>query len=127
MYVQNMYIHRYNQFSQRHYRYPLEDVDLTSPMFDENIHDNDFDFPKPHSSNICMYCLCHFESRNKLFHHLGFMNIDIGRDKRYHDNQRRHKRKFSITRRMRQYVPLKRRNFNEVASLTGLVAKKLKL
>ena len=122
-------MYKYNQYAQRHYKYRLEDIDMSSPMFDESLHDNDLNFSKPYPSHICMYCECFFESRNKLFHHLGFMNIDIGRDKKYYQNQKSHKRKFSIIKRkpLKQLNLYKSRDCDDVASLTGMIAKKLKL
>lgn len=122
-----MYIHKYNQYTQKHYRYALEDVDLTSPMFDERIHDNNIEVIAPTSCNVCMYCDCVFESRNKLFYHLGYMNIDIGRDKDYYKQQKRHKRRFSLVKRFRYFVPLKQKNREDANFLSGVMSKKLKL
>lgn len=73
-----MFVYKFNNFTQKYYKYDTDDIDLFTDMFDENLHNNDIT-PMVCNPNQCMYCCTVFSSRNKLFHHLGFMNIDIRR------------------------------------------------
>jgi hypothetical protein len=70
-----MFIYKYNSFTKQYYKYEADDVNLFSPMFDNDIHDNNTTYISLHR-NICMYCNTCFASRNKLFHHLSYMNIN---------------------------------------------------
>jgi hypothetical protein len=71
-----MFVYKYNDFTKKYYKYDSDDVDLFEPMFDEELHDNDMT-PLVKHPTTCMYCNTKFSSRNQLFHHLGYMNIDI--------------------------------------------------
>lgn len=71
-----MYVFRKNPFIQKHFRYDTDDVDIFTPMFDESLHDNET-LPDQSCKYTCGYCQTLFQSRNQLFHHLGFMGIDI--------------------------------------------------
>ena len=71
-----MFVYRYNEYTKKYYKYDSDNVDLFDPMFDENLHDNELTLSPQHKT-MCMYCNTKFSSRNQLFHHLGYMNIDI--------------------------------------------------
>jgi len=80
-----MFVYSYNNYNGKLYKYKLDEIDLFPPMFNIEIHDNDL-IPASYdktSANYkfekykCMYCHTYFASRNKLFYHLGFMNINI--------------------------------------------------
>lgn len=71
-----MFIYKFNQHTKKYYKYDTDDVDIFTPMFDEGLHDNSID-PTAFHRHVCVYCNTAFSSRNKLFHHLGYMNIDI--------------------------------------------------
>lgn len=77
-----MFLYKFDWFTKKYYKYDTDDVDLFSPMFDDKLHDNDIT-PSNLSKRICMYCNTCFSSRNKLFHHLSYMNINT---KPYNDN-----------------------------------------
>jgi hypothetical protein len=49
---------------------------MQTPMFDESLHKNEHNalIVDPY---VCSYCQTSFDSRNKLFYHLGFMGIDV--------------------------------------------------
>ena len=70
-----MFLYKFNWFTNKYYKYDTDDVDLFSPMFDDKLHDNNVTHLNL-SKRICMYCNTCFTSRNKLFHHLSFMNIN---------------------------------------------------
>lgn len=70
-------INRYNSYNGKNYVYNIENQDiLFSPQFDVELHNNDLT-PLFLDRTKCMYCHTIFSSRRALFHHLGFMNIDI--------------------------------------------------
>lgn len=71
-----MYMFRKNPFTQKHYRYDTDDFDIFTEMFNDEIHDNT-EVPVMSCRYTCGYCDVLFESRNQLFHHLGYMGIDI--------------------------------------------------
>lgn len=73
-----MIISSYNKFTKKYYEYDTEDVDESGPMFNKELHNNDItvQWNYPHKTT-CAYCNTCFESRNKLFNHLGYMGIDI--------------------------------------------------
>lgn len=50
--------------------------------FDESVHTHDIHFEHLLDENktTCCYCNVTFPSRNKLFYHLGYMNIDIRKE-----------------------------------------------
>ena len=74
----NMLIYRFNQYTNKYYSYDMSCHDVNDPMFDETLHNIDvtpiIDDEKP---SICAYCGTDFKKRNKLFYHLGFMNINV--------------------------------------------------
>lgn len=72
-----MFVYRYNEYTKKYYKYDSDDVDLFDPMFDEDLHDNNL--TSKHNTK-CLYCNTEFHSRNQLYHHLGYMNIDIRKD-----------------------------------------------
>jgi hypothetical protein len=71
-----MFVYKYNEYTKKYYKYDSDLVDLFDPMFDDDLHDNNLT-PMTLLTKKCMYCNTEFSSRNQLFHHLGFMNIDI--------------------------------------------------
>lgn len=71
-----MYLIRKNPFTGKHYRYDTDDHDIFTEMFNDDMHDNR-EIPDMSSRYTCGYCQVMFESRNQLFHHLGYMGIDI--------------------------------------------------
>lgn len=73
-----MIISSYNTFTQKYYEYDTDEVDESSPMFNKDLHNNDIvvQWNYPHKTT-CAYCNTMFQSRNKLFNHLGYMGIDI--------------------------------------------------
>jgi hypothetical protein len=81
-----MFIYKYNSYTKKYYKYDTDDVDLFSPMFDESIHDNDIVVTNIHPENVCVYCNTGFTSRNKLFHHLAYMNINTKNNDDMNDN-----------------------------------------
>ena len=56
----------------------MDDYDIFSPMFDESLHNNEITPSYISKSKMCGYCGHCFHSRNQLFYHLGYHNIDIG-------------------------------------------------
>lgn len=75
-----MYVYKFNDHTNRYYYYKYDEFSsyVKTPLLDDKLHDNTKD-PVTLLSNVCCYCGCNFVSRNKLFNHLGFMNIDIKR------------------------------------------------
>lgn len=67
---------RKNPFTHKHYRYDTDDFDIFTEMFNDEIHDNT-EVPETSCRYTCGYCNVLFDSRNQLFHHLGYMGIDI--------------------------------------------------
>lgn len=76
-----MIIYKLNKYNNRYYQYDLDDYDYMSPMFDEDLHNNDLTPTFVKKTTVCAYCHTAFSSRNKLFYHLGFHNIDICKPK----------------------------------------------
>lgn len=73
-----MLIYRFNQYNKKYYCYDTVVHDLNSPMFDETLHDNlETPIVSDKTSSVCSYCGTDFKKRNRLFYHLGFMNINI--------------------------------------------------
>lgn len=70
-----MFVYKYNNFEKKYYKYDTDNIDIFSPMFDEELHQNELTPYNLHRT-ICQYCNTEFSSRNKLFYHLKFMNID---------------------------------------------------
>ena len=73
-----MILSNYNTFTKKYYEYDTDEVDESSLMFNKDLHNNDIviQWNYPHK-NKCAYCNTTFQSRNKLFNHLGYMGIDI--------------------------------------------------
>lgn len=61
--------------------YDVPEEEMYSPMFDESLHLNHLD-PKTVDKTVCGYCGTCFASRNQLFYHLNFMNIDTRKIRR---------------------------------------------
>ena len=67
---------RKNNYNGKIYNYYSHQLD-NSPKWDQKIHKNtDIKF-QDYEKLQCGYCGVFFQSRNKLFTHLGFMDIDI--------------------------------------------------
>lgn len=77
-----MWVERKNVFDGKAYCWDVDDID--SEEFDVKLHDNTAT-PIIFHSQQCMYCKAIFPSRNRLFQHLGFMNIDIRRPQHMQD------------------------------------------
>lgn len=73
-----MLIERINIYNNKVYSYDSEKYDFNTEMFNDEIHDNSIEPEFYRNSKTCSYCGTTFTSRNKLFYHLGFHNIDIG-------------------------------------------------
>lgn len=71
-----MWIYNFNNWTQQYYKYPKDQCDMNHVMFDQSLHNNDLTPMTLHKTK-CMYCHTDFPTRKELFHHLGFMNIDI--------------------------------------------------
>lgn len=76
-----MFIYKFNNFTGKYYKYDLDDFDFFSPMFNESVHNNDIKPLYDKTSTKCGYCEHIFDSRNQLFYHLGYHNINIRFDK----------------------------------------------
>lgn len=74
-----MITYRYNEHTMTHFKYDSDYYDFLTPMFDEELHRGEV--PCALERTTCAYCQTEFESRNKLFYHLGYMNINIRRSK----------------------------------------------
>ncbi len=120
-----MYVIRYNNYTNRYYSYDTEKYDMSTPMFDKDLHNNDVDFERPLSKLKCQYCGTYFDSRDDLFYHLGFMNIDIGRSPRQRRRKYRRNQRFLVKRkRNSHYYVIKADPIDEIQNL---MQKKLKL
>lgn len=73
-----MYVYSFNNYNGRYYCYDVQAYNINSDMFDWTLHNND-DTPMIKERNACAYCNTLFLSRNRLFYHLGFMNINTTR------------------------------------------------
>ena len=71
-----MFVYKYNIYTKKYYKYDMDDHDILGIDFDETLHKNEC-IPYLVDKLTCGYCNTVFPSRNKLFYHLGFMNIDI--------------------------------------------------
>lgn len=73
-----MILYKFNQFLNRYYWYDMNEGDLNNPMYNETIHSNTMT-PMLKERNVCGYCNARFGSRNQLFYHLNYHNIDTSR------------------------------------------------
>ena len=71
-----MFVYKFNDYTKTYYRYDHDEHDMDTVEFDVTLHDNNLEVV-PTCKTRCVYCGTEFTSRNKLFYHLGFMNIDI--------------------------------------------------
>lgn len=123
-----MHILKYNKYTHRYYSYNTEDIDLSAPMFDEKLHNNDIDFERPFHRNMCQYCGTKFNSRNELFYHLGFMNINIGRRKRNRFFKYKGKNEVVLIKRSRyDFTSKSNKKRSEIDVLENMMNKKLKI
>lgn len=78
-----MFISRFNDFTKKYYKYKKNEINVNyeyDPMFDDSLHNNNIILNIDNNYNYnktCAYCNKCFISRNRLFHHLAFMNINI--------------------------------------------------
>jgi hypothetical protein len=70
-----MFISNYNHWTQKNYEYHIDSRHLSTDTFNQNLHNND-QIPQVVDPYVCGYCNTRFSTRNNLFYHLGFMNID---------------------------------------------------
>ncbi len=77
-----MFIERINKYNGKTYFYDSEKYDFSTEMFNDDMHDNSVTPDFCRHSKTCSYCGTTFSSRNKLFYHLGFHNIDIGKKRK---------------------------------------------
>lgn len=72
-----MFIYKYNNFTKKYYKYKInKNININDPMFDNNLHNNNIN-PIIYHKTTCAYCNTCFASRNKLYYHLAFMDINI--------------------------------------------------
>lgn len=71
-----MFFYKFNQYTGKYYKYDSDYYDIFHPMFDEELHNKDIK-ELYCDKLVCAYCGTQFESRNKLFYHLGYNGIDI--------------------------------------------------
>lgn len=96
-------INRYNRYNGKNYIYNISNQDiLFSPQFDAELHNNDLT-PLFLDRTKCMYCHTNFSSRRALFHHLGFMNIDIRKKTKYNGKYKRFFKSCSIIKKKKQF------------------------
>ena len=79
-----MFVYKFNKYTGKYYKYDTDDVDLFSPMFDEQLHPQDDEFEAdykldPSFGMMCAFCQTEFETRSQLFKHLGYMGLNIRR------------------------------------------------
>lgn len=72
-----MIVYRYNKYTNRYYFYDLTEdyTQYETPAFDNAIHNNDIT-PDIDDPLTCAYCNTCFTSRNKLFYHLEYHDIN---------------------------------------------------
>lgn len=70
-----MYLIKTNPWNHKDYIYDINQDNINSDMFNQNLHDNNA-LPQVIDPYVCGYCNTRFCSRNKLFYHLAFMGID---------------------------------------------------
>lgn len=81
IYKMTVLLQQFNAHTQKWYHYVVSREALQQPMFQRQIHEQDLSASPSmlfHRTQ-CMYCGTLFESRNKLFYHLGFHGVDIRR------------------------------------------------
>jgi len=70
-----MYLIKTNPWNHKDYIYDINQENINSDMFNQNLHDNNA-LPQVIDPYVCGYCNTRFCSRNRLFYHLAFMGID---------------------------------------------------
>ena len=77
------FITKRNDYDNKIYKIMLLNYDTSRSEFDSKLHNNDITpMINDCQPTTCMYCMTTFDSRNKLFNHLGFMNIDTRNENR---------------------------------------------
>jgi hypothetical protein len=87
-----MFICKTNVWNGKSYTYDSDEYDMFTPMFDEQLHNNDH-IAQIVNPYVCGYCQTSFESRSRLFYHLGFMGIDVRSKYGDQDHVRRHRKR----------------------------------
>ena len=83
-----MYKHHRNPHNGKYYRVNTESIKhFNEYTFNKTVHNND-SYPMIVDPYVCGYCDTCFQSRNKLFYHLGFMGINIETDTKYQGESR---------------------------------------
>lgn len=72
-----MKVQNYNEFTKQWYEYEIPVELKDSPFYSKHVHSLPSPPIQPLCRTMCAYCGYSFESRNKLFHHLGYHGIDI--------------------------------------------------
>ena len=88
----------YNHYTGKCYEYNTPDEDI-----DFGVHNNDIT-PMHLPKHACAYCLLYFETRNSLFQHLGYYNIDIRKNvpKQYYRKRKQREDVNELTRMMKK-------------------------
>jgi hypothetical protein len=73
------YIYGKNDHDYKIYKIPLTEFESDHSQYDAVLHSIKHDWIS-FERYRCMYCDASFESRNKLFQHLGFMNVNISKN-----------------------------------------------
>lgn len=78
----NMFLYRYNKYTDKYYKYDTDFYDILTPMFDDTIHptDDEFEFNSkihPEYALKCAFCNTEFDTRSQLFKHLAYMGINV--------------------------------------------------
>lgn len=122
-----MYVYHTNTHTGRTFRYDHDEFDMFTPMFDRTLHNNstmiDTRWCYPYT---CAYCDASFPSRNRLFFHLGFMDIDtrpVQRDvgATIHEIDRTRKKFLSIVTKVKNRKNCKKQRSNTATKLTNLL------
>jgi hypothetical protein len=107
-----MFFYKVNPWNNKLYKYDSDEYDLFSPMFDHNLHINE-KIPQIINPYVCGYCGTSFDSRNRLFYHLGYNGIDIKdqdhEEEHYKQRRKRNKRKKYYNHTSPSQTPTKKR------------------
>jgi hypothetical protein len=116
-----MIIKNINPWNNKLYEYDSDDYDLSSPMFNREVHNNNI-IPQIINPHICGYCFVSFDSRNKLFYHLGYNNINTSPHTSPHTSPR-YKRRINHT--TPTNSPSKRFRIEDLDKICGCMNKRL--
>lgn len=120
-----MFIYHTNSHTGITYKYDHDEYDIFTPMFDRTLHDDNIDIdPQWYYPKTCAYCDTTFPSRNKLFYHLGFMNIQTRQSpghEGYKSRKRKNKRKSRGWLSVRKKFAIKKKNSQRQQQLCELL------